>query len=464
MVPKLHKKGTSFRGAAAYVLHDKGRAMTANRVSWAETHNLATRNPQTAWRIMAATAMDQPRLKASAGIKNTGRKSNEHVLHFTLSWHQDEAAGLTRDEMLRAARGAIAALKGDDRQALIVAHNDEPQPHVHVLLNRVSPTDGRSLSSSKEKLALSRWAEQYERERGRVLCPERVVNNAARKRGTFVRGRPNRPRHIFEREAVNDNRPTAVRLRAEQRQKDRAISRKQRLNAARHKEARQKFTADHRSLLATIRLDAKREIAVARQQVHEQFKPSLLAQQRRQELEIKQFNDREQSFLGRMTNRLKSLSLKSMVKGEKRQATLSEGFRTLSSAGARLEQLKRRHLREQRKALSQQRAAESVQVRRIRLDEKEKRSKANELFKTNRAELMLNYQMEAAAVRAAWKHRRNERGQTWDTFERENPAQKSTDLVRPTKESERVFRGRGRAPQVERPGATRESDDGRRER
>ncbi|MCI0658386.1 MAG: relaxase/mobilization nuclease domain-containing protein, partial [Acidobacteria bacterium] len=83
MVPKLHAKGTSFKGAAAYLLHDKGRAKTAQRVAWVEMRNLITDDPHVAWRVMAATAMDQDRLKELAGVKNTGRKSSASVLHLT---------------------------------------------------------------------------------------------------------------------------------------------------------------------------------------------------------------------------------------------------------------------------------------------------------------------------------------------------------------------------------------------
>jgi len=113
MVPKLHPKGSSFKGAAAYLLHDKGRASSAERLAWVETRNLATNEPEVAWRVMAATAMDQARLKEAAGIKKTGRKSKKSVLHFSLSWHEEEGELLSREEMLRAASGAIAALGGE---------------------------------------------------------------------------------------------------------------------------------------------------------------------------------------------------------------------------------------------------------------------------------------------------------------------------------------------------------------
>lgn len=73
MVPKIIARGRSFKGAASYLLHDKGYVPTAERVAWTDTRNLAIEDPHQAWRIMAATALDQDRLKEKAGIKATGR-------------------------------------------------------------------------------------------------------------------------------------------------------------------------------------------------------------------------------------------------------------------------------------------------------------------------------------------------------------------------------------------------------
>jgi hypothetical protein len=195
MVPKLHAKGTSFKGAAAYLLHDKGAA-SSGRVAWVETVNLATNNPQAAWRVMAMTAMDAARLKEQAGVKKTGRTSKDAVLHLTLAWSPDQKPD--RKDMAEFARRAIAALKADDRQAMIICHTDEKHPHVHILLNRVSPTDGRMLSSSKEKVALSEIALAYEKESGAILCKERAVNAEKRKKGEYVRAEKDIPRPEYE--------------------------------------------------------------------------------------------------------------------------------------------------------------------------------------------------------------------------------------------------------------------------
>ena len=78
MVPNITKTGTSFRGAMLYYLHDKREEgesvrLTGERVAWTSVRNLMADDPESAVAIMRATANDQDRLKAEAGVKNTGR-------------------------------------------------------------------------------------------------------------------------------------------------------------------------------------------------------------------------------------------------------------------------------------------------------------------------------------------------------------------------------------------------------
>lgn len=186
MVPDIAKAGHSFKGAMAYYLHDKrqdgqtAQPQTAERVQWTETRNLATDGPHTATRIMIATAQQAEQLKAAAGVKNTGRKSNAHVYAYSLAWHPDEAGQLDRAEMIRAADASLRALGASDRQAVIVCHRDRAHPHVHVIVNRVHPETGVMLSTSNDRRKLSAWANEYERERGQILTPKREEARQAR--------------------------------------------------------------------------------------------------------------------------------------------------------------------------------------------------------------------------------------------------------------------------------------------
>jgi hypothetical protein len=109
--------GHSFKGSMAYYLHDKRQEgdaqhpQTAERVAWTETRNLPTDGPQTAMRIMIATASQADELKAAAGIKSTGRKATAGpVFAFSLAWHPSESAALDRAEMTRAADHALQVL------------------------------------------------------------------------------------------------------------------------------------------------------------------------------------------------------------------------------------------------------------------------------------------------------------------------------------------------------------------
>ena len=184
--------GRSFGGVADYCLHDRwvpgqGHAESAERVEWTETRNLATEQGDRAARIMAATAEAAPDLKRLAGGAATGRKLEKPVCHYSLNWAKDEKPD--RQEMLRAAEGSLKALGMERHQALVVSHRDG-QPHVHVIANRVEPESGKAAGLSRSKLRLSKWAERYEREQGKIRCPERERNNWRREaRERVVDGR-----------------------------------------------------------------------------------------------------------------------------------------------------------------------------------------------------------------------------------------------------------------------------------
>ena len=176
MVPRVHAGGKSFSGVVAYLTHDAGmpddrRPQTAARVGMVALENLPACPAATAARIMAGTARDAAVLKELAGVSTRGRKLDKPVYHFSLSWSPAERPG--RAEMLTAARGSLDALGMGNRQALVVEHTDCAHRHVHVVVNRVSPEDGRAASSSHDARTLSRWAQTWERERGRVRCPAR---------------------------------------------------------------------------------------------------------------------------------------------------------------------------------------------------------------------------------------------------------------------------------------------------
>lgn len=331
MVPRLHDKGTSFKGISAYLLRDKDRALTSERVAWTDTRNLATQDPDLAWRLQAACALNQQRLKSEAGVPNTGRKSNKHVLHFTLSWHPDQNP--SREEMLRAAEAAIDVLGGSDRQALIVAHDDEPHDHLHIVINRVSPTDGRHLSSSKEKLKLSQWAEAYEKETAdhkwakdnegkEIYCKNRRVNNAERDRimrkpkhdrGKHLRAPKDTARYLLEdqrqektEKSANDNDLFAS-LKAAQAAKDHALALLGRNQAKQQAAAWSALENTYKSRQAAHEKGLRYRLEKINNAAFEAFRAQKIALGDRQKAEQVTFLAMERTFFGQMGNAAKTV-------------------------------------------------------------------------------------------------------------------------------------------------------------
>jgi hypothetical protein len=182
MVPRVSKPGRSFKGAAAYYLHDKG-AQTAERVAFTGTFNLPTQDAQRAVAHMVDTAENAAALKMAAGLRATGRKLEKPVYSYSLAWHPDQTPG--RDEQIQAVQASLERLGLNDHQAVIVGHTDTQHPHVHVIVNRVHPETGKAANLGRDHVTLSKWAQSYEAERGHIYCRQRTTNNAARERGEW---------------------------------------------------------------------------------------------------------------------------------------------------------------------------------------------------------------------------------------------------------------------------------------
>ena len=411
MIPKIHKKGHSFAGVAKYLLHDV-KAKSSDRVEWTETRNLATRHAGAAWRVMAATAMNQNQLKKAAGLPNTGRKSKQHVLHFTLSWHAEEAVNLNREEMLRATFTMLRVMKADEHQCLVVAHNDQKQPHVHVVVNRVHPKTGRMLSSSFERLKASKWAQKYEEERGKIYCVDRVVNNEARKRGEFTRGAKDLPRHLHEMlESINDN--SARQQIIDQHKKwAHALKERERVLEAKDLAAMERLEASHKQKVdqtnRQTKLDTDHQIREIRKRYRPYWKQLVLKHRSEQEA----FKRRESSTLGRMQNTFRSIDFAGLVGASStgddvRVNTISGIFGVLSSSGLRLETLNKQQLREKQE-LSRKQLSEEQKVRATCADSRKRSlNHVRNEFVTQRNDLLFLKSMEQAKLKAEWRRKRH---------------------------------------------------------
>jgi hypothetical protein len=452
VIPKLIT-GRSFAGLAAYVLHDKGNAKTSERVAWTETRNLATTNPEAAWRVQAATALEAPRLKREAGIPATGRKTKNVVGHLMLSWHADESATLTREEMIAAADAALVALGAERHQAIYVAHNDEPQAHLHIIWNRISYEDGRALPSSNEKLKLSRWAEAYEKNRGQVYCEERVLNNAARRRGNYVRAKKDRPRHILELEAGHGEALWASRTRQQQLDLDLALRRKTDAQKARHSQEWSDLQLAFEAERIEQKKQAKARMTTAVQKVGAAFEDRFAELALTHHEERVAFAQRESSLFGKGLNILQSIDWSDLLHNKRRTGFIKEAFGLLGSRGARTEALRRRQQREtmalehemndmKRRAAGAERRRQAKRLQKHRAD-----------YLLQRTMLEVQQALERSWIATEWQARRKARELAWENARAQAARQAFEKEATPEQERQKAaerFMGRMRKARLKR--------------
>ncbi len=238
MIPRVASKGYGFAGAGLYYLSDKrpdpgeqrGRptpdaymlsakpGQLGARVGFTETRNLPTRDPHKALRCMqwlAAHATDVRLAAAAAAARAAGmsyqdyirthnpmrgRRGEKPVYTLSIAWHPTRNKVPTKAEMIAAGDEVLGRLGLADRQCLMVSHVDTAHPHLHLIVNRVSPLNGKFATLGNDYLKLSAWALDYERRTGHVLCVERMLNweqrrgyrdakSEARKTDTNAKGR-----------------------------------------------------------------------------------------------------------------------------------------------------------------------------------------------------------------------------------------------------------------------------------
>ena len=172
LATKGRYRGMGFKGVALYVLHDKGTTETAERVGATRVENLPTDDPHLAWKLQIATAKNQNEIKRAAGVTTSGQKTKKPVFHFNLAWHEDDKP--SPEHMMQSGRECLAFLGLEKHQALMVEHKDG-KPHLHLVVNLISPEDGTVYRLGNIKRKLQAYGKQYELEQGIIRCKERFT-------------------------------------------------------------------------------------------------------------------------------------------------------------------------------------------------------------------------------------------------------------------------------------------------
>lgn len=136
MIGKVPKAGRGFRGLVSYLLDGaKADKDKAPRVTWAETRNLISDDPDQAPAIMRMTARQSARVKSP-------------VYHLVISWHKNE--GPTEYLMREVADTTCSDMGLDEYQRLYIAHHDTEHRHVYIVVNRVHPETGKAWRNSHD--------------------------------------------------------------------------------------------------------------------------------------------------------------------------------------------------------------------------------------------------------------------------------------------------------------------------
>lgn len=178
MIPHVEDRALSFIAIGNHYLYDETPGRTSTRVAWTHTRNTPTSDPVLALRWMQWTAWTAPQIKKLSGIPLSGRVPGPPCYYYSLSWNPQERP--TRAEVMQAALETLDVLGLLDHETVIVAHQEKPHFHIHCICSLVHWRTGRRQPVNFEFVALSRWAESWERRGGKIYCPNRVINNKKR--------------------------------------------------------------------------------------------------------------------------------------------------------------------------------------------------------------------------------------------------------------------------------------------
>lgn len=428
MIPDIAKKGASFKGALAYYLHDKKlegerERFTSERVAWTETRNLATNNAEMAGKVMAATAMDADRLKREAGVRNTGRKSDQSVYVYTLAWHPDEAKTITRAEMSRAADETLRTLGADDRQALIVCHTDRNHPHVHVIVNRVSPEDGRMLKTGNDQLKLSQWALAYRQARGEEhYCPKRAENWEKRRshddpeKLKLWRAESDIPRSLMEdyKKAQAAGVENPEKLVAEFKKKLGKLSADGKAMKERHGKEWKDLGKRFRERKAQVYKQADNGIKDAIANIKHAYRPKWQEIGRTHSRERREFEARETRVSGKIRNAIDAVVHARRLDPDSSRGFLGGAFNYLTSSKKRGEALEKLHRAQVRELSATQRAEIGAAINGIKGERAALLKSAEGSFLSERAALIQRQATDKQQLKTAWRRHGEERKRAFE--------------------------------------------------
>lgn len=414
MTPVEIGQGKSFRGLAAYLLHDprqegeQARAST-ERVGWVQSYNLDGAGGDSAWRLMAATALSANDLKAAAGIKK-GKAAVNTAFHFSINFNP---ADRPSEEIERAAvEGALKAIGLDEYQALAVRHTDHERSHVHVMVNLIHPMTGVSAASKQEGGApsplsnsqrkLSSWAAKFEREHALEITQGRLLNANKRAQGEQVDAR-RKPRPVYERDKEEGQDARLQWLKDRQEANAAALTAEGRQMSDRHKLEWESLKSAYEAEKRAMRQEKDRTVPHTIERIKEDHKTVWASLFMRHRSELEDFRRDERSPFGRLWHAA------AVVRDRAEVGDFIGGIVAALSAEQRRAHVLKQHDRERAKIGQQIRARITAEVDQIREDHAGALVQARHRFMQECADLRRRQDSTRAALRERWSQHNAER-------------------------------------------------------
>lgn len=428
------RAGRSFKGLHAYCSHDQGKKQTSERVEWISTRNLAIEDPDQAWKLMAATAQSQNQLKEAAGIRAGRPAKDGPVMHVVMSFDGDEpqtpeAMQAAADELLSKLGADPARMRGkskpkrrqfaDEHQAIIYAHSDTDNSHLHLMINRVHPQTGVMLPTNNDWKRAQDWALDYSKRHGTDhKTPAREENQEMRENGEYVKGPKRKSRNAYEqeqqtRQAVNDNNRAKAIVDA-QRKKDAALAQYSRDLKEQQQKAWDDLVERHRSKKAALARDLQKQINKSRAVIREEYRPLKRALRAEQAAERKTFDAMEKTFFGRAANAMKVLQVSRKSIGGAEKGLIHRTFKAATNAGARkkyFEAAQERSRKAQEREVQNKVVEASAQLKRA---QESKFAQLRDDLVNDRRRLKERQSEDNRNVQMLWLQRSTERKQTFD--------------------------------------------------
>lgn len=414
MTPVEIGRGKSFKGLAAYLLHDprqegeQARTST-ERVGWVQSYNLDGAGGDSAWRLMAATALSANALKQAAGIK-IGPTPSSTAFHFSINFNPADRP--SEEIERRAVEGALKAIGLDEYQALAVRHTDHERSHVHVMVNLIHPESGMSAASkqqggapsplSNSQRKLSSWAAKFEREHRLEITEGRLANANKRAQGEQVDAR-RKPRPVYDRDKKEGQDERLQWLKDRQQANAAALTAEGRQMTDRHRLEWESLKAAYDAEKRAMRQEKDRTVPRAIERIKEDAKPLWQALFMRHRSELEDFRRDEKSPFGRLWHAA------AVVRDRAEAGDFIGGIVAALSPDERRAVVLKQHDRERAKIGQQIRTRISAEVDQIRIDHAGALVQARHRFMSECADLRGRQDGARAALREQWSQHNAER-------------------------------------------------------